>query len=292
MRIAVCVKQEYDVSGSFSLTEATKSADMYGLVCIANPADVAALSLVRQTFGQDVATVTALTVGPETTERTLRTCLSLGADNAVRIWDDTLKEDTLNTLVVARLLAAAILNQGFDLIVCGSAGLSGGSGFVGPALADYLGCGQICSVSRLALEQPGALTAHRRLEHGDREIVRGKLPLVITIDAGTADAAYASFPQMLAAERAEITALNLAHIGLKPADGRISAGGKFVQYIPPRPRTKKSAGPDTSNMTAAQKMQMLSGGGGKQKSAFVEGSPQKAAKEMIRFLEEHDLLTK
>jgi electron transfer flavoprotein beta subunit len=152
-------------------------------------------------------------------------------------------------------------------------------------LAEHLDFAQVCSVSYLELSQgQDVLTVHRRLDHGDREVVACKLPAVITVDEGAADAPYASLPKVLAAERAEIRVFDLAGVGLKLSDVKHNSSGRFLNYTPPRPRTKKSPALDTS-LSPMQMMQQISGGGGPKKSSGpVEGEPQKVAAAIVRFL--------
>ncbi|MCM1564386.1 MAG: hypothetical protein NC238_00260 [Dehalobacter sp.] len=294
MHIALCVKQVYDATGPFSLTEETKAIDTRRLVPIVNPADLAALALIREVLPAGTAKVTAISVGPKPAERALRSCVASGADEAVRIWDNAL-DSALTEVgggeIIARMLAAAIRRLNVDLVVCGSHGLCGASGFVGPALAEYLEFAQISSVSRLEISSgENALTVHRRLERGDREIVYCKLPAVITVDEGSAELPYPSMPNVLAAECLEIPVMNLASLDLTPS--AIKPGGvQLLNFVPPRPRTKKSAAADTANLTQAQIMQQLSGAGpAKQKSSFIEGDPKKVASEIVRFLEANGIL--
>ena len=291
MRIALCVKEVLDATGPFSLTEETSSLNNMGLVPIPNPADLAALALVREALPRGVAMVTAINVGPASAEHVLRACVASGTDKAIRVWDSTLASGGLSDDVIARVLAAAISKIGFDLVVCGSRGLIGASGYVGPALAEYLDFAQVCSVSHLEV-LPGqeVITVHRRLDHGDREIVACRLPAVITVDNGAADVPYASFPEVLTAERVQIPVMDLASIGLRSSDIRASDGSRLLYYIPPRPRTKKSPTPDKTLSPMQIMQQMMGGGAAKQGSNLIEGEPKKAAAEIIRFFVSNGIL--
>ena len=67
-----------------------------GVRRIPNPADLAALEVAVALALPRGGRVTALAVGPERLDDTLRQALSLGASRAVRIWDDSLRGgDTL-----------------------------------------------------------------------------------------------------------------------------------------------------------------------------------------------------
>ncbi|MBA3038010.1 MAG: hypothetical protein FP814_16165 [Desulfobacterium sp.] len=287
MRIALCVKQVFDATGPLSLMEETESLDNMGLVPVVNPADLAALAMVKQALPPGLAKVTAINIGPKSAEQALRACVALGADEAVRIWDSSVMAGKFGVDIIVRVLAAAISTLGFDLIVCGSKGLCGASGYVGPALAEHLDFAQVCSVSNLEISpQRDALTLHRRLDRGDREIVVCKLPAVITVDKGSAEVSYASLSDLLASERIEIPVMDFASIGLKSSDVKPGSSGRFMHYIPPRPRTKKSPLPDPS----LNPLQIISGGAAKKSSNLVEKEPNKAAAEIVRFLESNGIL--
>lgn len=292
MQIALCVKEEIDVTGPFRLIEETASLNNQGLVQILNPADLAALALIREAFPRGDAKITAISIGSQSSERILRECVALGADDAFRIWDSSLKNDLITGDNVARILAAAISTFGFDLIVCGSRGISESSGYVGPALAEYLDIAQVCSVSHIEnkLESNG-LIMHRKLDHGDREVVLCHLPAVITVDEGTMEIPYASFPDVLASERMTIPTKDLASIGLKSSDIKPNVQEKLLNYIPPRPRTKKVAAPDKSLNPMQLMQQMMGGGGAKNSSGVIEGNPETVAAKIVKFLETNGFIT-
>ncbi len=292
MQIALCVKEVLDATGPLGLIEDVESLDSAGLVPIVNPADLVALALMIKSLPAGAAEITAITVGPRSAERALRSCVAIGASKAVRVWDKALEEGQSGIDVTARVLASTISTLGFDLVVCGAKGLCGASGYVGPALAEYLNFAQVSGVSHVELsEGKDALTMHRRLDHGDREIVACQLPAVITVDEGTVDVPYASLPNLLASARIPVQVLDLAAIGLKSAAARSNSSVRFMKYIQPRPRTKKTPTLDAS-LTPMQMMQQISGGGAKKSSGPVEGDAKKVAAEIISFLVSNGLLAK
>lgn len=291
MRVALCVKEVLDTTGPLSLIEETKSLARFGLVPVVNPADLSALMLVRNALPANVATITAISLGPKSAERALRTCLALGADVGMRVWDSALEGSECGGNLAARVLASVVMKFGFDLVVCGSKGLCGASGYVGPALAEYLNFAQICSVSHLQIsDAQDIVTMHRRLDHGDREIVSCRLPMVITVDEGVVDIPYASLPSVLAAERSKIQTLDFAALGLKSSDSKAVVPNAFLNYIPPRPRTKKALTPDASSSQAQRMLQAMGGGAAKKTGGPVEGEPKKVAGEIVRFLTANGLL--
>lgn len=288
MRIALCIKQVLDITGHFRIADRKESLNNEALIPIANPADLAGLALAREAFGSN-AQIKALTVGSYSTESILRTCLSLGADEAIRIWDKEIEKKEHDSDALVSILSSTIKTLGFDLIICGTRGLSGGSGYVGPAIAEYLGIPSICSVSHIEFSNDKKkIICHRRLERGDREVVSVTLPAVITVDSGIVDIPYAPLGELIAAERQKITEMNSEEIGL--IRSQITPGsGKLLYYIPPKPRTKKVA-QSSAALTPAQKMQQLMGGGAKKGRGAIEGDPQQGIAEIVKFLESKGIL--
>ena len=116
MRFAVCLTLVPDPE-TIEVDPLTGEIDPERILYILNPADAAALEMaLRLRAHADV--VTALTVGPEETETVLREALASGADNALRIWDET--RTATKPAVTSVLLSAAMRTEGLpDLIFCG-----------------------------------------------------------------------------------------------------------------------------------------------------------------------------
>jgi electron transfer flavoprotein beta subunit len=288
MKIAICVKQVSDVTGPFTVSDEMTAFNARELVPIVNPADLAGLALTKTQLATKPVTIKAVTLGPACADQALRECLALGADDALRIWDKDIEPFSGDPDTVARLLAAAITQgeSGVDLVVCGNSSLDNGSGYVGPAVAKYLGYAYVGGVSRIEICRDGkSLSIYRRKEYGDREIVVVQLPALITVDDGAAEVPYASLPELIAAEQYVIPVLDLPTMGLKKTDIKKSTV-TFKDYMRPKPRAKKSA---AAAGGANPLMAMLQGGGGKSGSV-VTGTPEKAAAEIISFLKKNEVL--
>src|SRR5262245_31891745 len=63
------------------------------------------------------AEITALTLGPATSVEVLRTALAMGADHALHLADEAFAG--LDEMTIARVIAKAIKERGFDLIFAG-----------------------------------------------------------------------------------------------------------------------------------------------------------------------------
>jgi electron transfer flavoprotein beta subunit len=92
-------------------------------------------------------------------------------------------------LAVAHALAAALKDQGFDLILFGRVSTDTGNGTVGAMTAQLLDLPCVTAISKLEIAG-GKGTAQRELE-GATETVSFPLPAVLTIDEGIARPAAA-----------------------------------------------------------------------------------------------------
>lgn len=285
-RIVVCVKSELDATGPIFLIEPTVKINTKDLVPILNPADHAALALVRSCIAQEDGQITVLTVGPPSADKVLRTCLATGADSAVRVWDDSFMEEKMDAKNISLLLSKAIKKLDAELIVCGSESLCETSGYVGPALAELLDAVQICKVDFMQCDDgDGSMVFHRKHNYGNREVISSSLPAVVTVDFGAATPPVVSMKESIKAKKMPITLFDLAELACESSEINADANANILQYIPPRPRTKKLNKAPDKPMTKQQKMQMMLGGGASKKnSSVVEGNPKQAAKEFIDFL--------
>ena len=136
--IVVCIKtvalQAPDPNGRIP-------AEAYDL----NPFDRPALEATLRLKEQSGCTVTALSMGPEFADPTLRQTLALGIDRAVLLSDPRLADS--DTLATSTALAAALRQlQPFDLIVFGARSADGDTGHVGPQTAVALGLPMVTGV--------------------------------------------------------------------------------------------------------------------------------------------------
>ncbi len=122
----------------------------------------------------------------------------------------------------------------------------------------------------------------RRLERGDREVVRCPLPAVLATDGAGVEVPYLALRAIRRAARSPIEEV--------PGEGS-DAGCELVALEAPRPRPKRTSGPDP-RVSAMDRLSHLVSGGLQQKrgAGFVEGSPAAVAAEIVRFLEQRGFI--
>jgi len=233
MNVIVCVKHVPETAeADIKIDPAGRSIEKSGLVFDINECDDYALEeavRIKEKFG---GTVTAITVGPEDADSTLRKCLARGADKAIRLTDP--KFEGSDSFAIAKILHKAIKDLPFNLVFTGA--LAGDDGYtaVGPILAELLGIPHAAMVKKIELNEETA-KVNRELEGGLEEIVEVKLPAVLTIQTGINEPRYVSIMGIRKAMQKEIQVLDLAKIGLN--ENEVGEAGSWIKiqkmYVPP-----------------------------------------------------------
>jgi electron transfer flavoprotein beta subunit len=146
MNIYVLVKRTFDTEEKIVVSGGKIQED--GAEFIINPYDEYAIEegiRVREAHGGEV---TVLTMGGEEAEKQLRTALAMGADKAVLInTEDDL--DEMDQFTAAQIIADYLKDKNADLILAGNVAIDGGSGQVGPRVADLLDINYVTTITKL-----------------------------------------------------------------------------------------------------------------------------------------------
>ncbi|MFQ5668178.1 MAG: electron transfer flavoprotein subunit beta/FixA family protein, partial [Candidatus Binatia bacterium] len=223
--------------------------------------------------------VTAISAGEAEAVRALRFCLARGADRAVHVR----RADSLDPAGSAMAVATVLERARIDLVLCGGCSDDGESGQFPVVLAAELGWPLVTGVATLTLEPELGLEAERRLERGDREVVRCSLPAVLAVETALAEPRYVSVRA-----RRSASALPIEQIG---CDAQSAALCELTALEMAKPRPRRTDGPD-AHLSAMDRLAHLLTGGLQQKRGgiFVEGDPSTVAAEITRFLEERGFI--
>ena len=215
MNSIVCITQVPDTEAKIKIAAGGKSIDEAGIKFIVSPYDEFALEeaiKLKEAKGGDV---TVLTYGPERAAQALRECLARGATKGVHIKGDL---EGVDSLGVARILAAAIKGQPFDVVFLGKMGVGTDNALVGPMLAELLDLPQLNVVTKVEFGE-GSIKAHREIEGGE-EVIEAALPAVVMAQKGLNEPRYASLKGIMAAKKIPIETKTVADLGLGDADVR------------------------------------------------------------------------
>ena len=216
MDIIICVKHIPETAeAEIRIDKSGKRIETEDLVFDINEWDDYALEeavLLKEKLG---GSVTAVTVGSEQADGTLRKCLARGADRAIRLTDEAFEGS--DGYATAKILHSAIKDLPYDLILAGA--LAGDDGYsqVGVTLAELLRIPHATMVKRIESIEDN-LRVNRELEGGLQEIVEVKLPALLTIQTGINEPRYVSIMGIRKARKKEIKILGLSDLDLKEDD--------------------------------------------------------------------------
>ena len=226
--------------------------DETGIKWIVSPYDEYALEEALQITEAKGGEVTVVTYGPDRAEAVLRDCLARGAHKAIHI---TGGEGTLgDSFTIAKVLAGAIKDQSYDLILAGFKGVGTDSGQVGQMLAEILDIPHVGNVTALEVGD-SSLVAGREVE-GGRETVECPLPAVVTCQKGLNEPRYAALKGIMAAKRKPVEKIDVASLGIEEgADPfyRVRA----LELPPAKEAGKVIQGEDDPAGAAAELVRML-----------------------------------
>jgi electron transfer flavoprotein beta subunit len=154
--------------------------------------------------------VTLVSMGPATAQEAVKRGLSMGADKGVMVTDDALQG--ADALVTARVLAAAIKRNPYDLVIAGVESTDGYTGTMASTLAELLDLPQVTFAKSIETTD-GALRIQRQTADG-YHVVEAPLPALISVTAGVNEPRYASFKGIMAAKKKPVEQLSLGDLGL------------------------------------------------------------------------------
>lgn len=228
MNIFVLVKRTFDTEEKIVVSGGKIQED--GAQFIINPYDEYAIEEAIQKRDALGGKVTVLTIGGEEAEKQLRLALAMGADEAVLI--NT--EDDLDQYSAAYILAEYLKDKEADLILAGNVAIDGGSGQVGPRLADLLGINYVTTITNLEIE--GTTAKIVRDIEGDAEILETSLPLLVTAQQGLNEPRYPSLPGIMKAKKKPLAELELDDLDIDEADVEVKIETIEI-YLPPQKAT-------------------------------------------------------
>ncbi|MBM7606906.1 electron transfer flavoprotein beta subunit [Lysinibacillus composti] len=232
MNIFVLVKRTFDTEEKITISGGKIQDD--GAEYIINPYDEYAIEEAIQVRDAKGGKVTVVTIGGEDAEKQLRTALAMGADEAVLInTEDDL--DELDQYSTALILAEYFKDKEVDLILAGNVAIDGGTGQVGPRVADLLGINYVTTITDLKID--GTSVKIVRDIEGDSEIIETSLPLLVTAQQGLNEPRYPSLPGIMKAKKKPLAELELDDLDIDEDDVEVKVETVEV-FLPP----KKEAG--------------------------------------------------
>lgn len=213
MNIYVLLKRTFDTEEKITISNGQINED--GAEFIINPYDEYAVEEAIQVKDAHGGEITVVSVGGEEAEKQLRTALAMGADKAVLInTEDDL--DEADQYTTAKILSEYLKDKEVDLILAGNVAIDGGSGQVGPRVAESLDIPYVTTITKLEIN--GTSVKVIRDVEGDSEEIETTLPLLVTAQQGLNEPRYPSLPGIMKAKRKPLEELELDDLDLDEDD--------------------------------------------------------------------------
>jgi electron transfer flavoprotein beta subunit len=214
VKIGVCVKQVPAKDAPLAIAADGQWIRETDIGFETNEPDTYALEESLRLKEKHGGEVVAISMGPERVKQTIKEALAKGADRAIHVLDDQFYR--LDPLASARLLAAAIEKENFDLVLTGLQSDDQGFGQTGVLLAELLGRPHATIIMQIEVTDSG-LKLKRELEAGWFQWVELPLPAVLTIQSGCNKPRYATLKGIMAAKKKEIASIPRASLNVPDA---------------------------------------------------------------------------
>jgi electron transfer flavoprotein beta subunit len=176
--------------------------------------------------------VVLVSVGGEQVSEGMLTCLAMGADRAIQVEIDD-EADALDSIAVARLLAAVIGPESPDLVLSGVQSSDFASAATGTALAGLLGLAHV-AVVRAVRYDDRVLEVDRELEGGVVERLRLGLPAALTVQTGIHEPRYATLRSIRQASAKQRDTVTPAQLGFDDPSSLVAARTGALAELPAR----------------------------------------------------------
>jgi len=239
-----------DTEAKIAVAADKLNIDLAGVRFIISPYDELAveeaLKLKEKHGGETVAFTMG---GDEALEPVRDEVISRGIDSVVHLKDAEFQG--LDSLGTAKVLAAAIKDGGFDIVLCGQQGVGTDNCQVPAMLAELLDWPQATLVVKLEVDGMN-FKAEREIE-GAHESVQGSLPVVISAQKGLNTLRNKGLKGVMAAKKAVIPVKDAAALGLQGTLSKRKVLIKEMMMPPARPSGRKLEGdPDSQTKELVQ----------------------------------------
>lgn len=212
MNVVVCGKVIPASTVTIEIDANTKRLARKGVPHELDPAAASAVEEGLRLTEKHGGTVVLVTMGTSDATIGIRNALAMGVTSAVHILDEAVAgSDTLGT---AKLLAAAIKKQEYDLVLCATESGDSYSGIVHGQIAQLLGLPPLTFAREITVDG-GNITIKRQSESGF-EIVESTLPALVACSSGINEPRYPQLKGIMAAKKKEIKVYTAADLGLSP----------------------------------------------------------------------------
>lgn len=221
MEIIVCLKQVPQMSG---INKTIRPGEYEYML---NPSDAYAIEEALRIKKRTNGTIIAISMGNEEGKRILRYAFSLGVDKGILLCDR--KFAGADTLATAYTLAKGIKKNPYSLIICGSKTSDGGTGQVGPSLAQQLNIPHASNIIEITAVTDKTIICKRMAGSGYVQTIKMELPALIVVEDELNVPQLPMVKGMAAASEKELTVMDCKAI--QAEENRCGQTGSGTQVL-------------------------------------------------------------
>jgi len=235
VRIVVLVKPVPDPASGGERLGPDGRLDRAAAPAVVNGNDEYALeaALKLMAAAPEGSEVTLLSMAPAAAPETLRKALAMGATRAVHVFDAALAGSC--AVSTALVLAAALKQLEFDLVLAGIDTSDGLGGTVPAAVAAHLGLPFLSYAARIEPDEAAGNVRVRRISPTGYDLLEAPMPALISCTQALGEPRYPSLKGIMAARSKEIVTRSLADLGLDPSTvgGAVATTRVLATKAPP-----------------------------------------------------------
>jgi electron transfer flavoprotein beta subunit len=179
-----------------------------------DPGDEVGLEVGLQLVEREGGELTVVSMGPDEAVAAVQRALAMGAHKGVLITDDALRG--ADALATARVLAAAVGRQPFDLVIAGVESTDGYTGTLPATVAELLGVPSATFARKVDVD--GAQVRIERQTETGYDVVSGPMPVLVTVTSGATEPRFPSLKGVMQAKQKPLERLGLADLDLTASD--------------------------------------------------------------------------
>jgi electron transfer flavoprotein beta subunit len=226
MKILVAVKRTIDAYVKVRVKSDKSGVDLSNAKMAMNPfCEIAVEEAVRLREKGLATEVVVVSVGSDKVQEQLRAAMALGADRSIHVQ----AADELESLNVAKLLSAVVAREQPGLILLGKQAIDSDNNQVGQMLAALSGLPQATYASHIEL-QGDSIQVSREVDGGE-QVLKLRMPAVITTDLRLNEPRYAKLPDIMKAKKKPVEVLSPEQLGVT-----LKRHLELLELVEPAPR--------------------------------------------------------
>jgi electron transfer flavoprotein beta subunit len=235
MRIVVLVKPVPDTASGGERLRPDWRLDRAATPAVVNANDEYALEAALKLTEAHGGEVHLVSMAGSNAPETMRKALAMGAASGSLVSDDTLGgSDTLST---ARVLAAAVRDLDFDLLLAGADTSDGGAGVVPAGVATLLGLPYLSYAAKIEPDVGAGRVAVHRISPIGYDILEAPMPALVVATQALGEPRYPSLKGIMAARSKTIETRALGDVaGIDTTVGGDAATTAVLGAEAPPPR--------------------------------------------------------